>query len=49
LNPVPVILFGGPEGATLSDGRLADLAPTLLELMELPQPEEMTGESLIRT
>ncbi|MEM6312130.1 MAG: 2,3-bisphosphoglycerate-independent phosphoglycerate mutase, partial [Pseudomonadota bacterium] len=47
LNPVPVILVGGPEGAKLRDGRLADLAPTLLELMGLDQPLEMTGESLI--
>jgi len=45
---VPVILVGGPEGATLAEGRLADLAPTLLELMELEQPPEMTGRSLIR-
>ena len=47
LSPVPVILVGGPEGATLREGRLADLAPTLLELMGLEQPPEMTGESLI--
>ncbi len=47
LNPVPVILVGGPSGACLRDGRLADLAPTLLELMGLPQPSEMTGKSLI--
>ena len=46
-NLVPVALVGGPEGATLRDGRLADLAPTLLQLMGLPQPEEMTGTSLI--
>lgn len=46
-NPVPVILVGGPKRAKLRDGRLADLAPTLLQLMELPQPAEMTGESLI--
>lgn len=46
-NPVPVILVGGPEGARLRDGRLADLAPSLLQLMELDQPAEMTGESLI--
>ena len=46
-NPVPVILFGGPEGATVHDGILADVAPTLLQLMNLPQPEEMTGTSLI--
>ncbi|OSQ51081.1 2,3-bisphosphoglycerate-independent phosphoglycerate mutase [Marivita geojedonensis] len=48
-NLVPVVLFGGPEGASLADGRLADLAPTLLALMGLPQPQEMTGASLIRT
>jgi len=47
LNPVPVILYGGPEGAELRHGRLSDLAPTLLELMQLPQPDEMTGKSLI--
>ncbi|WP_096784368.1 2,3-bisphosphoglycerate-independent phosphoglycerate mutase [Rhodobacter sp. CZR27] len=46
-NPVPVILVNGPAGARLHDGRLADLAPTLLQLMQLPQPEEMTGRSLI--
>ena len=47
-NPVPVILVGGPEGARLRDGgRLADLAPTVLELMGLDQPAAMTGESLI--
>jgi len=48
LNPVPVILFGGPAGARLRDGgRLADLAPTVLALMGLPQPAEMTGASLL--
>ncbi|MCI2399900.1 2,3-bisphosphoglycerate-independent phosphoglycerate mutase [Aliiroseovarius subalbicans] len=47
-NLVPVVMFGGPNGATLSHGRLADLAPTLLELMGLEQPPEMTGISLIR-
>ncbi|MCS6920842.1 MAG: 2,3-bisphosphoglycerate-independent phosphoglycerate mutase, partial [Elioraea sp.] len=46
-NPVPVILFNGPEGARLRDGRLADVAPTLLALMGLPQPAEMTGKSLL--
>jgi 2,3-bisphosphoglycerate-independent phosphoglycerate mutase len=45
-NPVPVLLAGRP-GARLRDGRLADLAPTLLALMELPQPPEMTGRSLL--
>ena len=47
-NPVPVALVGGPKNATLRNGRLADLAPTLLQLMDLPQPIEMTGESLIK-
>ncbi len=48
LNPVPVVLVGGPEGARLRDGgRLADLAPTLLHLLGLAAPPEMTGRSLI--
>ena len=47
LNPVPVALVGGPIGTTLHNGRLADLAPTLLALMNLPLPVEMTGKSLI--
>lgn len=47
LNPVPVILVGGPAGATLRNGRLADLAPTLLELMGVAPPPEMDGRSLI--
>ena len=46
-NPVPVALVGGPEGVTLRNGRLADLAPTLLELMGLELAPEMTGRSLI--
>jgi 2,3-bisphosphoglycerate-independent phosphoglycerate mutase len=46
-NPVPVLLMGGNVGG-LADGSLADIAPTLLELMGLPQPAEMTGTSLIR-
>ncbi len=45
-NKVPVILLGVP-GATIHDGRLADLAPTMLALMGLPQPVEMTGKSLV--
>ncbi len=47
-NLVPVILVGGPEDASLKDGRLADLAPSLLDLMELDLPEEMTGTSLVQ-
>jgi 2,3-bisphosphoglycerate-independent phosphoglycerate mutase len=48
LNLVPVVMVGGPEGAELRDGRLADLAPTVLQLMGVEKPEEMTGESLIK-
>jgi 2,3-bisphosphoglycerate-independent phosphoglycerate mutase len=47
-NLVPVAVFGAPEGATLANGRLADLAPTVLDLMGLELPEEMTGRSLLR-
>ena len=47
-NLVPVAMIGGPERAALADGRLSDIAPTLLELMGLAQPPEMTGESLVR-
>jgi 2,3-bisphosphoglycerate-independent phosphoglycerate mutase len=46
-NPVPVVLVGGSD-VSLAEGRLADIAPTLLELMGLPKPAEMTGTSLIR-
>ena len=45
-NPVPLILVG-MENAKLKQGRLADLAPTMLSIMGLEKPEEMTGESLI--
>lgn len=51
LNPVPVLLAapGSPAlaGATLRDGRLGDLAPTLLHLLGLPAPAAMTGRSLL--
>ena len=46
-NPVPVALIGGPAGARLRPGRLADIAPTLLELLHVARPPEMTGVSLI--
>ena len=46
-NPVPLVLVGRPEVKELAAGGvLADLAPTMLDLMGLPQPEEMTGHSL---
>ncbi len=47
-NPVPFILYNYDENVTLAEGGcLADIAPTLLEIMELPQPKEMTGKSLL--
>ena len=47
-NLVPVILVG-PDvaGKTLHDGALTDVSPTLLQLLGLPQPAEMTGRSLV--
>ena len=45
-NPVPLILVG-LEGVKLKEGKLADLAPTMLDIMGLEKPQEMTGESLI--
>ena len=44
---VPVIVVNGPK-ARLKDGRLADVAPTMLDLMGLPVPAAMTGHSLLR-
>ena len=47
-NPVPLILVSDNEKIKLkSGGKLADLAPTMLDLMNLEKPEEMTGESLL--
>jgi 2,3-bisphosphoglycerate-independent phosphoglycerate mutase len=46
-NPVPLLLFGARNRALVAEGRLADLAPTLLELLGLPKPREMTGTSLL--
>ncbi len=50
LNPVPFILAGSNiSPKMLPYGSLKDIAPTVLELMGIPQPSEMTGNSLIRT
>lgn len=43
---VPVIIVNYPEEISLSDGILADVSPTLLKLMGIEQPKEMTGKSL---
>jgi 2,3-bisphosphoglycerate-independent phosphoglycerate mutase len=47
-NLVPCILADNNYVGTLANGKLGDLAPTILELMGLPQPPEMTGQSLLR-
>jgi 2,3-bisphosphoglycerate-independent phosphoglycerate mutase len=48
-NPVPLVLVNPPPGIIgLEDGRLADIAPTLLAIMKLKQPKAMTGHSLLR-
>ena len=44
---VPAVLVNGPQGATLREGRLADIAPTLLAMMRIPQPDEMTGRPIL--
>ncbi|BAY21778.1 2,3-bisphosphoglycerate-independent phosphoglycerate mutase [Calothrix sp. NIES-2100] len=55
-NPVPLILLEGEKvkipghGTNVelrTDGKLADIAPTILEILQLPQPSEMTGRSLV--
>jgi len=46
-NPVPVALVADDK-VSIGDGRLADIAPTLLALMGLPQPADMTGQSLLK-
>ena len=47
LNPVPFIYVTDNNLATVKDGKLADVAPSILHIMGLEQPEEMTGENLI--
>ena len=47
-NPVPFILVNYTNGIGLREGgRLCDIAPTLLEMMNIPVPPEMTGKSLL--
>jgi 2,3-bisphosphoglycerate-independent phosphoglycerate mutase len=56
-NPVPFIVVEGEKAKILghgtdvalrTDGRLADIAPTILEILQLPQPPEMTGQSILK-
>ena len=44
-NPVPFIIT--EPGIKLHEGKLGDIAPTILDLMDIPKPKEMTGETLI--
>ena len=48
-NPVPLVYVGHGAVALKENGALCDIAPTLLEIMGLPQPAEMTGRSLLAT
>ena len=47
INPVPIIVYGSQACALREGGKLADIAPTLLDILHLPQPKEMTGQSLL--
>ena len=47
LNDVPCVYVTADKNAKILDGRLADVAPTILQIMGLPQPAEMTGNPLI--
>ena len=54
-NPVRLVFVdearatdGGSETVSLEDGKLGDIAPTLLALLNLPQPPEMTGQNLLQ-
>ena len=47
LNPVPCVYVTERAGATVANGILADVAPSILKIMDIPQPKEMTGKNLI--
>ena len=47
LNPVPFVYVTANKKATVENGRLADVAPSILQIMDLPQPADMTGKGLI--
>ena len=46
-NPVKAILVNAGQGLCMKEGKLSDIAPTILEMLNIPQPEEMTGNSLL--
>ena len=47
-NPVPLAYLGGPEDVGIESGILADIAPTMLDILGIEKPETMTGKSLIK-
>ncbi len=47
ISPVPLLYIGGPEGVGVRKGKLADIAPTMLSILGINIPEEMTGEVLL--
>ncbi len=48
IGPVPLVLYSPTQGLSLQEGALCDLAPTLLDMMGIEKPEEMTGVSLLK-
>ncbi|EKE09136.1 MAG: hypothetical protein ACD_16C00212G0017 [uncultured bacterium] len=46
LNPVPFVVYNGPKN-TLKNGKLSDIAPTILKILNIPQPVSMTGQPLL--
>jgi 2,3-bisphosphoglycerate-independent phosphoglycerate mutase len=48
LNPVPLFIIANQWKGEITEGKLADIAPTILQFMRLPQPTEMTGNILIQ-
>ena len=48
LNPVPCVYVSDNDNATVENGRLADVAPTILHILGMPQPAEMTGHNLVK-
>ena len=47
LNPVPFFIVDNDWKGVIKPGKLADIAPTILTMMEIPIPKEMTGQILI--